>query len=49
MTENQVGFHTGCGCKDQLFILSDLVEKHQAQHTLLIAVFVDIKKAYDSI
>ena len=49
LPESQCGFRRGRGCTDMVFTIRQLTEKaieHQAKQYL---IFVDLKKAYDSV
>ena len=49
LPESQCGFRTGRGCTDMVFTIRQLTEKtieHRARQYL---IFVDLKKAYDSV
>ena len=49
LPDSQCGFRKGRGCSDMTFIVRQLVEKaieHRAQQFL---IFVDLKKAYNSV
>ena len=49
LPESQCGFRKGRGCTDMIFTVRQLVEKaieHQARQFFL---FIDLKKAYDSV
>ena len=49
MSESQCGFGKGRGCCDMIFVAQQLVEKAQEHQELLFTLFVDLRKAYDSV
>ena len=49
LPESQCGFRKGRGCVDMIFTARQLVEKSREHDTPLFALFVDLRKAYDSI
>ena len=49
LPESQCGFRKGCGSVDTIFVAWQLLEKTVEHQSQLYAVFVDLKKAYDSI
>ena len=48
MLEEQVGFRSGRGCIDQIFVIRQLREKH-LEKDRMYAAFVDMEKAYDKV
>jgi hypothetical protein len=49
LPDSQCGFRNGRGCLDMIFSIRQLFEKVHEHHTTAFAVFVDLKKAYDSV
>jgi len=49
LPESQCGFRKGRGCTDMIFTVRQLVDKVIEHHTKQFLVFVDLKKAYDSV
>ena len=49
VTESQCGSRRGRGCSDMTFVICQLVEKSVEHHSKQFLVFVDLKKAYDSV
>ncbi len=49
LPESQCGFRRQRSCTDMIFSVRQLVEKTLEHHTKAFLVFVDLKKAYDSI
>ena len=49
LPESQCGFCKGHGCTDMVFYARQLVEKTIEHEELLYVVFVDLRKAYDSV
>ena len=49
LPESQCGFRKGRGCSDMLFVLRQLMEKSVEHRTKQFTIFVDLKKAYDSV
>ena len=49
LPKSQCGFRKGRGCVDMIFVARQLVEKSREHETPLFVLFVDLKKAYDSI
>ncbi|CAH8653059.1 unnamed protein product, partial [Heterobilharzia americana] len=47
--ENQTGFRPGRGCIDQIFTLRQALEHRHAYRRPTIAVFLDLKAAFDSV
>ena len=47
--ESQNGFRKGRGCVDMLFVARQLLEKTREHNSTLYMLFVDLKKAYDSV
>ena len=49
LPESQCGFRKGRGCTDMIFVARQLVEKCREHNDALFALFVDLRKAYDSV
>ena len=49
LPESQSGFRKGCGCTDMIFVVRQLVEKVREHGESLYVLFVDLRKAYDSV
>ena len=49
LPESQCGLREKCGCSDMVFMVRQLVEKSWEHGTKSFLVFIDLKKAYDSI
>ena len=49
LPESQCGFRKGRGCSDMSFVIRQLVEKSMEHRSKQFLVFVDLKKAYDSV
>ena len=49
LPESQCGFRRGRGCIDMLFIVRQLAEKAIEHQTKQFLIFVDLRKAYDSV
>ena len=49
MPESQCGFRKGHGCLDMMFVAGQLLEKAIEHTSQLYVLFVDLRKAYDSI
>ena len=49
LPESQLGFRRGRGCMDMVFVTRQLIEKSFEHACSLYALFVDLRKAYDSI
>ena len=49
LPESQCGFRKGRGCTDMIFVARQLVEKCHEHNDALFALFVDLRKAYDSV
>ena len=49
LPDSQCGFRKGRGCIDMVFMARQLVEKSIEHDSTLYALFIDLKKAYDSI
>ena len=49
LPESQCGFRRGRGCTDMVFTVRQLTEKAFEHHTKQYIIFVDLKKAYDSV
>ena len=46
---DQCGFRKGRGCGGMMFVARELVEKSIEHNSQLYVLFVDLKKAYDSV
>ena len=49
LAESQCGFRKGRGCMDMIFCVRQLIEKTIEHEEVLYVVFVDLRKAYDSV
>ena len=49
LPESQCGFRRGRGCTDMVFVARQLVEKCREHNDTLYILFVDLRKAYDSV
>ena len=49
LPDSQCGFSSGRGCTDMLFCARQLVEKAREHNTKMFLLFVDLRKAYDSV
>ena len=49
LPESQCGFRGGRGCTDMIFAARQLVEKCREHDDVLFMLFVDLRKAYDSV
>ena len=49
LPESQSGFRKGSRCADMIFVARQLIEKSYEHDSPLYALFVDLRKAYDSI
>ena len=49
LPESQCGFRKGRGCVDMIFTARQLVEKSREHNTPLFVLFVDLRKAYNSV
>ena len=49
VSDTQCGFRTGRGCVDMIFCVRQLVEKAIEHNTRIFLLFVDLRKAYDSV
>ena len=49
LAESQCGFRKGRGCMDMIFCARQLIEKTVEHEETVYIVFVDLKKAYDSV
>ena len=47
--QNQSKFRKGCECVDMIFFASQLVKQIRKHNDSLSVLFVDLKKAYDSV
>ena len=49
LPESQCGFRRGRGCLDMVYVVRQLIAKSYEHQSLLCAMFIDLKKAYNSI
>ena len=49
VSDSQCGFRAGRGCVDMIFCVRQLVEKATEHSIKLFLLFVDLRKAYDSV
>ena len=49
LSDSQCGFRRGRGCVDMIFVARQLMEKTREHEDSLFVLFVDLKKAYDSV
>ena len=49
LPDSQCGFRRGRGCVDMIFVARQLMEKTREHEDSLFMMFVDLKKAYDSV
>ena len=49
LPNSQCGFRRGRGCADMIFAARQLVEKIHGHDDVMFILFVDLKKAYDSV
>ena len=49
VSDSQCGFRAGRGCVDMIFCVRQLVEKAIEHNTKVFLLFVDLRKAYDSV
>ena len=49
LPESQNGFRKGSGCAGMIFVARQLVEKVREHGESLYVLFVDLRKAYDSV
>ena len=49
LPDSQCGFRAGRGCADMIFCARQLMEKAREHNTTLYLLFIDLRKAYDSI
>ena len=49
LADSQCGFRSGCGCVDMIFCARKLMEKAREHRSDLFMLFVDLRKAYNSI
>ena len=49
LPESQCGFRKGRGCSDMIFAIRQLVEKSWEHRTKAFFLFIDLRKAYDSV
>ena len=46
--EEQLGFRDGSSCVDNIFCITQMIEKNKATTRELRQLFIDLTKAYDS-
>ena len=49
LPDSQCGFRSGRGCTDTVYCVRQLVEKAREHNTQVFMLFIDLRKAYDSI
>jgi len=49
VADSQCGFHCNRGCNDMIFCARQLIEKAIEHNTKAFLLFVDLRKAYDSV
>ena len=49
LPDSQCGFQQGRSCTDMIFVAHQLVEKTREHNSLLFVLFVDLRKAYNSV
>eukprot|EP00117_Sycon_ciliatum_P033454 scpid42513/ scgid5633/ Probable RNA-directed DNA polymerase from transposon X-element; Reverse transcriptase len=49
LPDSQCGFRTGRGCADMIFAARQLIEKSYEHEQKCFFIFIDLKKAYDSV
>ena len=49
VADSQCGFRCNCGCNDMIFCVRQLIEKAVEHNTKAFLLFVDLRKAYDSV
>ena len=49
LSDSQCGFRRGQSCVDMIFVARQLIEKTREHEDSLFVMFVDLKKAYDSV
>jgi hypothetical protein len=49
LPESQCGFRKGRGCSDMIFTVHQLVEKSWEHRAKMFFLFIDLRKAYDSV
>ena len=49
LPDSQCGFRRGCGFVDMIFVARQLMEKTREHEDSLFMMFIDLKKAYDSV
>ena len=49
LSDSQCGFRSGRGCVDLIFSARQLLEKTIEHQSKLFMLFVDLRKAYDSV
>ena len=49
VSDSQFGFRAGRGCVHMIFCIRQLVEKAIEHNTKMFLLFVDLRKAYDSV
>ena len=47
--EEQSGFRVGRSCVDNIFCITQMIEKKKATNRQLYLIFIDLTKAYDSV
>jgi len=49
LPELQCGFRKKCGCSDMIFVARQLVKKLREHQAKMFFIFIDLRKAYDSV
>ena len=49
LPDSQCGFRISCSCNDQIFTASQVIEKLNEHRTNAFLIFIDLRKAYDSV
>ena len=49
LPDSQCGFRHGRGCSDMIFSVRQIIEKVHEHHTKCFLIFIDLRKAYDSV
>ncbi len=49
LPESQCGFRAQRGCSDMIFTMRQLLEKSYEHRAKVFLLFIDLKKAYDSV
>ena len=49
LPDSQCGFRQGRSCTDQIFSVDQYIEKLNEHHETGFPVFIDLRKAYDSV